>query len=410
LKLGNLNGSYGYSTDVYGFATGQYATASKSWLTIEQTNGIRIGTNTTKLAQWYTSGTLTLYDSNGTRKLIINTSGIFIGDYNSGYYTYGTSTGLEIYANSLKVASYGTEVLIGRVAASQNNVLISSGAIYFRNNTTNIISITNTGVGSINLLTGSDITLTGDNASPAKIIFNGSSYDTEFYSLSSGSNVYLKPLTDNQTILYLGSYGNIFKNAWLYARTSTIVGSYDGNDYASIAVYGLAQSTVVLSSTDDGTERTITFNGYYFTPSAYASAPVGLGYGSTYQFSVGYFYDVYTHDGGVHTSDEKLKKDIVTSTLGLDFICKLNPIAFKWKNRVRTHYGFSAQEVGKVLSEMGISTNDFAGYIHVPALEPMGDFEGSPETWGLRYTEFIAPMAMAIQELKEKITDLEKRL
>ncbi len=43
LRIGNLNGSYGYAADVYGLGAGQYGTASKTWFTIEQTNGLRIG-------------------------------------------------------------------------------------------------------------------------------------------------------------------------------------------------------------------------------------------------------------------------------------------------------------------------------------------------------------------------------
>lgn len=51
LRLGNLNGSYGYATNIYGFGTGQYGTAGQSWLTVDPTNGVRIGNNTTVLTQ-----------------------------------------------------------------------------------------------------------------------------------------------------------------------------------------------------------------------------------------------------------------------------------------------------------------------------------------------------------------------
>lgn len=51
VRAGNLNGSYGYATDVYGFAAGQYGAAGQSWLTVDPTNGVRIGNNTTVLTQ-----------------------------------------------------------------------------------------------------------------------------------------------------------------------------------------------------------------------------------------------------------------------------------------------------------------------------------------------------------------------
>lgn len=84
LRIGNLNGSYGFGSDTFGFGTGQYGAASKSWITVEQTNGLRIGNNTTTLAQWDTSGVIT----------------------------------------------------VGQVAAAQSNILISAGVIQLRNNTT----------------------------------------------------------------------------------------------------------------------------------------------------------------------------------------------------------------------------------------------------------------------------------
>jgi hypothetical protein len=40
-------------------------------------------------------------------------------------------------------------------------------------------------------------------------------------------------------------------------------------------------------------------------------------------------YDIFTHDGNVETSDERLKEDIVTSALGLDFVNALNPVSYK---------------------------------------------------------------------------------
>lgn len=51
LRTGNLNGSYGYSTNTFGFATGLFGVAGQSWLTVDPVNGVRIGNNTTVLTQ-----------------------------------------------------------------------------------------------------------------------------------------------------------------------------------------------------------------------------------------------------------------------------------------------------------------------------------------------------------------------
>jgi hypothetical protein len=51
---------------------------------------------------------------------------------------------------------------------------------------------------------------------------------------------------------------------------------------------------------------------------------------------------------------------------------------------------------------MGLSTNDFAGYIE-------GDLENHSDL-GLRYEEFMAPMIKAIQELSSKVNRLEAEI
>jgi hypothetical protein len=119
--------------------------------------------------------------------------------------------------------------------------------------------------------------------------------------------------------------------------------------------------------------------------------------------------NVYTHDGGVHTSDERAKTDVVDSDLGLDFILALRPIKYRWvdtgskatqweearpKAGVRPHYGLSAQQVKSV-----IKGKDFGGYV-----------EMKDGTLGLRYTEFIAPLTRAIQELAARVEALEQRV
>ncbi len=162
--------------------------------------------------------------------------------------------------------------------------------------------------------------------------------------------------------------------------------------------------------------------------------------------------DIFTEGAVTTTSDINKKTDIEVSELGLDFINKLNPVSYKmisgsvvyekdWEKFVdkelqpgdlddigqvvtetkiikvpnqtpppivevikgkRRHYGLIAQDVKNVLDEMEISTNDFAGYV-----------AGNPDEGtelGLRYDEFISPMIKAIQELSNKIKELEAKI
>lgn len=96
--IGNLNGLYGYGSNTPGVGLGQYA-AGKAHLTMDATNGLRIFTGlSTVNGQWAINGDIT----------------------------------------------------VGQVAASQGNVLISSGALAIRNNTTARINMTAAGVLTIN--------------------------------------------------------------------------------------------------------------------------------------------------------------------------------------------------------------------------------------------------------------------
>jgi hypothetical protein len=139
---------------------------------------------------------------------------------------------------------------------------------------------------------------------------------------------------------------------------------------------------------------------------------------------------VWAANGTIQTSDEREKKDIVDSDLGLDLITKLRPVSFKWKvgqnvvtsqvvkdeegNPIldeegnektesvltpregkRTHYGLIAQEVEEVLDG-----KDFGGFIH----------DEETDTKGLRYDQFVPLLIKSIQELNDKIAILESKL
>jgi len=116
------------------------------------------------------------------------------------------------------------------------------------------------------------------------------------------------------------------------------------------------------------------------------------------------FDDVFATNGTINTSDQNLKNTIATSDLGLDFINKLNPVSYKFNGKTRTHYGLIAQEIETVLSAISKPATDFAGFCKDEV-----DDDGNAMTakYGLRYTEFIAPIVKAIQELSVKVAALE---
>ena len=113
--------------------------------------------------------------------------------------------------------------------------------------------------------------------------------------------------------------------------------------------------------------------------------------------------EVWAVDGSINTSDRRLKTEIQPTSLGLDFINDLKPISYRWiDNRgkaPRTHYGIIAQDVLETLEKHGITDRaDFAGIV--------GNDE---EYYGARYTEFVAILIKAVQELASRIEKLEEK-
>jgi hypothetical protein len=138
-------------------------------------------------------------------------------------------------------------------------------------------------------------------------------------------------------------------------------------------------------------------------------------------------YDIYTHDGGATSSDERMKENIVETPLGLDFVNSLEPVSYKWKDTeevvemrtvpatddepeheevantyeaveyTRTHHGLISQQVKQALTGAGLSDNEFAGYI----------YDSERDEYRLRYSEFIAPLIKAVQELSARVAELE---
>ena len=87
-----------------------------------------------------------------------------------------------------------------------------------------------------------------------------------------------------------------------------------------------------------------------------------------------------------------------TFSLGLDFINKLKPVTYNWKDESRSkklHYGLVVQDIIKVLEEENIELNDFG------AINDEGKF------YGLNYSEFISPLIKAVQELSAEVAALK---
>jgi hypothetical protein len=96
-------------------------------------------------------------------------------------------------------------------------------------------------------------------------------------------------------------------------------------------------------------------------------------------------------------SDISLKKDIWPWDVGLDFIDKLRPSEFEFKNKPgEYHNGLIAQHVKAAMDLCGIK---FSGW-----------YEDDNGIQGLRYQELVLPLINAVKQLKKEIEELKKCL
>ena len=119
------------------------------------------------------------------------------------------------------------------------------------------------------------------------------------------------------------------------------------------------------------------------------------------------FDDIRATNGTIQTSDQQEKNTITDSDLGLDFVKRLSPKSYIFNGKTRTHYGLIAQDVETVLSDINKPTSGFAGFIKDDISEEQ---DGSQYRYGLRYTEFVAPLIKAIKEQQTIIEDLQARI
>lgn len=101
------------------------------------------------------------------------------------------------------------------------------------------------------------------------------------------------------------------------------------------------------------------------------------------------------------TSDRRLKEDIKTIPLGLDFVNKLRPVEYIRKNNeLKTkEWGVIAQELQQTLEAVNYKD---AGIVQEDGTEE--------KQLSVRYTDLIAPMIKAMQELSMENKELKQRI
>ena len=317
----------------------------------------------------------------GTQSIVTSGNGWYIVNavptldaitINASQVNAGTIAAARIATSSLTSANISANnINAGTLSAAEINMSSGTARIETDGNAT-------FGSGNFKIDSNGNIHIQGASANTGNLYFHESN-DTKDY-------------TGNAFRMFHASSGDVFKIN--YDANNRFELSDGGNLTVQGEIsFGNMSTKDCKFTRDSGRIKVSLSSGSAFYPAVNDSHDLG-------RSSSGYWDDVYATGGVTTSSDSSLKNNIADSTLGLNFIDSLRPVSYKLNNKSRTHYGLIAQEVKSVLDSLSINTNNFAGYIDPSVNEDEGPL-------ALRYSEFIAPIIKAIQELKEEIEKLK---
>jgi len=297
--------------------------------------------------------------------------GIAIGGATSSVITGVTSYGTN--------QSYGAQIISGSNNTITNNIFTGNiNSTVPDAGTSDIVCGNQPGVacggssGAVTSVTGSGSGISVSPTTGSVVVSN-----TGVTSLAAGNNMSVSGSTGGVTVS--GSLNPTLTSV----NTNNLV-SNDGTK----AVVTLSGVNIFLGNTYGD----VTSNGA-FLPGADNSFPLGA---TGFRWTT-----VYATTGTINTSDARDKISKGDEALGLPFIRKLHARAYEWKDQHNQEkhgvfHGFYAQEV-----EDALDGQDFAGLV-----KP----EGPNGRYGLRYTEFIAPLAKGEQDLAKEVDDLKAQI
>ncbi|MFV8249746.1 tail fiber domain-containing protein [Bdellovibrio bacteriovorus] len=109
--------------------------------------------------------------------------------------------------------------------------------------------------------------------------------------------------------------------------------------------------------------------------------------------------NIYLSNAPDVSSDARLKKNVKDSDLGLDFVNSLRPVSWTWideKQGATEHYGVIAQEAELAIAKAKGESSDV-----------IVTHNEDSDSYSVRYTELIAPLIKAVQELYRDLIDVK---
>ncbi|MFW9899755.1 MAG: hypothetical protein ACFFDY_00530 [Candidatus Thorarchaeota archaeon] len=284
LRIGNLNGFLGYSSDKYGIAIGE----TNKYLKYDPTGGLVI------------QGTVN----------IIGSATLGDGSNYSGTITLSIADGqgdCYIAAGKSDFTNTDNGFILGVDDSDSDKVkfYLGNSTNYFNWDGTNII-INVASTDAITVKSGGDIVLEATAANPGRIKFVGTTYETQFGSFTAdGSAVNFMAQTDNAVTLSAYNGSNYFSQIQWYSRSQCSVGCIeDSNNQATIACdRSSAMAQAYFYMRDGGTTKTLEMRydsvggSQYFAPNDNEEWDLG---NSTYYWKDIYARNLYLKDSDAH--------------------------------------------------------------------------------------------------------------
>ena len=252
----------------------------------------------------------------------------------------------------------------------------------------------------------------------------GDGFDAETHNLGVGISALGGAINGGE---YNVAIGNYTLDALTSADANTVLGYNAGSSVTTggsnvLIGYQAGQDSVALTT---GTDNVVIGKNARTSANDSTNAIV-IGEdiaGGSNDFSFGKSGNVVTNDFDAdadwsRSSDVRLKRNIESTTLGLDFINDLRPVKFQWKpsnevpkimtseyneenqkNLDYTSHGFIAQEVKEAIDKHGDQT--FGGW-HID--------ETDNETQRVKKNMFVMPLIKAVQELSAQVTTLQNEV
>ena len=256
---------------------------------------------------------------------------------------------------------------------------------------------------------GSTLTVNGDSGGNSQFLGYNSSGTLGFHSVSTGSHdhdsSYSATSHDHDSDYYGSSAGSLLASTIAshtsQAHSLSLNSNVSNNDSGGLfvtAVSGLGITRTNIAGTTMDTQKV----------RPHLSETYALGE-SGKKYTIGYF------QFGTSSSDERLKENIESLDLGLDFINKLEPKKYNWTTETIT-----LDNGEEIIKREDIANMDMFGFLaqDVLAIDDLDDDTTygiarhivEEDSYEISNENFIAPLVKAVQELSTQVSDLTARI